>query len=64
MGSELYKIFEEVEVRAKLLAKYWNSFYTEISQHLPETYSISQADEVQSLPLSLWERGLGGEGCT
>lgn len=38
MSSKLYKIFEEVEVRAKLLAKYWNNFYTEISQHLPETY--------------------------
>jgi predicted GTPase len=38
MSNELYKIFEEVEVRAKLLAKYWNNFYAEISQHLPETY--------------------------
>ena len=38
MSSKLYKIFEDVEVQAKLLAKYWNNFYTEISQHLPETY--------------------------
>jgi len=38
MSSKIYKIFEDVEVKAKLLAKYWNNFYTEISQHLPETY--------------------------
>ncbi|HEY9631578.1 MAG TPA: dynamin family protein [Coleofasciculaceae cyanobacterium] len=38
MSSKLYKIFEEVEGRAKLLSKYWDNFYTEISQYLPETY--------------------------
>jgi len=38
MSGKLYKIFEEVEVMAKLLAKYWDNFRTEISQHLPETY--------------------------
>lgn len=38
MSNKLYRIFEEVEVRAKLLAKYWDNFYTEISQHLPESY--------------------------
>ncbi|NEP57763.1 MAG: GTPase [Symploca sp. SIO2G7] len=38
MSNKLYKIFEEVEERARSLTKYWNNFYTEISQHLPETY--------------------------
>jgi predicted GTPase len=38
MSNELYKIFEKVEERAKLLAKYWDHFYAEVSQHLPETY--------------------------
>jgi ribosome biogenesis GTPase A len=44
MSSKLYKIFEEVEVRAKLLAKYWDNFYTEISQYLPETYQPEMKD--------------------
>ncbi|BAY61922.1 hypothetical protein NIES22_19890 [Calothrix brevissima NIES-22] len=38
MSNKVYKIFESVEFKAKLLAKYWNNFYAEISQHLPETY--------------------------
>ena len=38
MSNSIYEIFEDVEARAKLLAKYWNNFYTEASQHLPETY--------------------------
>ena len=38
MSNSVYKIFEDVEARAKLLTKYWNNFYTEVSQHLPETY--------------------------
>jgi len=38
MSNTVYKVFEEVEFKAKLLAKYWNNFQAEISQHLPETY--------------------------
>ncbi len=38
MNNKVYKVFEDVEFKAKLLAKYWNNFYTEISQHLPDTY--------------------------
>jgi predicted GTPase len=38
MSKQLYKIFDEVEFKAQLLAKYWNNFYTEISEHLPDTY--------------------------
>ncbi len=37
MSNSIYEIFEDVEARAKLLAKYWNNFYAEVSQHLPET---------------------------
>ncbi|NES73852.1 MAG: GTPase, partial [Okeania sp. SIO2D1] len=38
MSSPVYEIFEDVEDRAKLLAKSWDNFYMEISQHLPDTY--------------------------
>jgi hypothetical protein len=38
MTSKLYKVFEEVEVKAQLLSKYWNNFFLEISEHLPYTY--------------------------
>lgn len=44
MSKKLYKIFEDVEVRAKLLAKYWHNFYIEISQHLPETYQREMSE--------------------
>ena len=37
MSNKIYKIFEDVEVRAKLLTKCWNGFYTEISQYLPDS---------------------------
>jgi GTPase Era involved in 16S rRNA processing/DNA-binding transcriptional regulator YhcF (GntR family) len=38
MSEKLYKVFEEVEVKAQLLSKYWHNFSTEISEHLPDTY--------------------------
>jgi GTPase Era involved in 16S rRNA processing len=38
MSKQLYKVFDEVEFQAQLLAKYWNNFSTEISEHLPDTY--------------------------
>jgi ribosome biogenesis GTPase A len=51
MSQQLYKVFENVELRAKLLAQYWNNFYTEISQHLPDTYQ----PEIQELSNKLEE---------
>ncbi|MBD2665355.1 hypothetical protein B6N60_02830 [Richelia sinica FACHB-800] len=45
MNKQVYKVFEEIEFKAKLLAQYWNNFHTEISQHLPESYQ----PEIQEL---------------
>jgi GTPase Era involved in 16S rRNA processing len=49
MSNKLYKVFEEVEVKAQLLSKYWHNFSTEISEHLPDTYH----PEVQELTSKL-----------
>ncbi|HLP91480.1 MAG TPA: dynamin family protein [Nostocaceae cyanobacterium] len=49
MSNQVYKVFEEIELKAKLLAQYWNNFHTEISQHLPETYQ----PEIQELSHNL-----------
>ncbi|MEO0644657.1 MAG: dynamin family protein [Cyanobacteria bacterium J06650_10] len=38
MSNELYKVFEDVEIKAKQLDKCWRNFYLEISHHLPESY--------------------------
>ncbi|MEH2194183.1 MAG: dynamin family protein [Nostoc sp.] len=51
MSNKVYKVFEDVEVKAKLLGKYWNNFYTEISEHLPDTYQ----PEMQELSSKLDE---------
>ena len=51
MSSKLYKIFEEVELQAKVLSNYWHDFYSEISQHLPESYQ----PEMQELSAKLGE---------
>ncbi|MEH1816897.1 MAG: dynamin family protein [Nostoc sp.] len=51
MSNKIYKIFEDVEVKAKLLAKYWHNFYTEISEYLPDTYQ----PEMQQLSNKLEE---------
>ncbi|MEG4424366.1 MULTISPECIES: dynamin family protein [unclassified Microcoleus] len=51
MSKQLYKVFDEVEFKAQLLAKYWNNFYTEISDHLPDTYQ----PEMQELSIKLDE---------
>ncbi|MBD2683156.1 MULTISPECIES: dynamin family protein [Nostoc] len=51
MSNKVYKVFENVEFKAKLLAKYWNNFQSEISQHLPETYH----PEIQELSDKLEE---------
>jgi predicted GTPase len=49
MSNQVYKVFEEIEFKAKLLAQYWNNFHTEISQHLPESYQ----PEIQELSNNL-----------
>lgn len=51
MSKQLYKVFDEVEFKAQLLTKYWNNFYTEISEHLPDTYQ----PEMQELSTKLDE---------
>ncbi|MEG4351149.1 dynamin family protein [Microcoleus sp. LAD1_D3] len=51
MSKQLYKVFDEVEFQAQLLAKYWNNFSTEISEHLPDTYQ----PEIQKLSSKLDE---------
>ena len=51
MSKQLYKVFDEVEFKAQLLAKYWNNFYTEISEHLPDTYQ----PDMQELSIKLDE---------
>jgi len=51
MSKQLYKVFDEVEFKAQLLVKYWNNFYTEISEHLPDTYQ----PEMQELSIKLDE---------
>jgi len=40
MSNKLYKVFEEVELKAHLICKYWDNFYTEICQHLPEDLQL------------------------
>ena len=49
MSNQVYKVFEEIEFKAKLLAQYWNNFHIEISQHLPESYQ----PEIQELSNNL-----------
>ena len=51
MSSKLYKVFEEVELQAKVLSNYWHNFHSEISQHLPESYQ----PEMQELSAKLGE---------
>ena len=51
MSKKIYKIFEDVEFKAKLLDKCWKNFSTEISQHLPDTYQ----PEIQELSNKLDE---------
>ena len=51
MSKQLYKVFDEVEFKAQQLAKSWNNFSTEISEHLPDTYQ----PEIQKLSSKLDE---------
>lgn len=43
MSNELYRVFEDVETKAKLLEKCWHRFHLEISQHLPVSYQPEMA---------------------
>ncbi len=38
MNNSIYTIFENVEETVKVISKYWNNFYAEISHNLPEIY--------------------------
>ncbi|NEO57606.1 MAG: GTPase [Okeania sp. SIO3B5] len=58
MSNPVYKIFEDVEDRAKLLARSWENFYMEISQHLPETYQPKMNELSNNLEKAL-EKLLG-----
>jgi len=51
MGETVYRVFEDVEGKAKLLAKGWQNFYQEIIEHLPHTYHA----EIQELSSKLNE---------
>ncbi|NJN11609.1 MAG: hypothetical protein HC815_28025 [Richelia sp. RM1_1_1] len=52
MSNKLYILFEDVELKATLLAKCWNNFYTEISQYLPNS---RYQPEMQELSVKLNE---------
>jgi len=53
MSNQVYQVFEEIEFKAKLLAQYWDNFYTEISQYLPETYQPEMLDLSRNLENAL-----------
>ncbi|WP_228059593.1 dynamin family protein [Plectonema radiosum] len=39
-------LFEDVELKATLLTKCWNNFYTEISQYLPDSRYQPEMEEL------------------
>lgn len=49
MSQQAYDVFNEREGKAKILAKYWDNFQTEIVKHLPEIYH----SELQELSRNL-----------
>ena len=51
MGNNIYNIFQEIEAKARVAANYWQGFYEEVSQHLPESYQ----PEMQELSAKLEE---------
>lgn len=53
MTNKPQKIFEEVENKARLLARYWNKFRIEISKLLPETYQSEMNELSEKLENSL-----------
>jgi len=53
MSNKLYKVFEEIEFKAKLLAEYWDNFHQEIAQHLPDTYQPEIQDLSDNLEKAL-----------
>lgn len=53
MSKKLYKVFEEVEARANLSARYWRNFYAEISRYLPDTYQSDMSRLSENLENSL-----------
>jgi hypothetical protein len=53
MSAKIYRVFEEIEVKARLLSSYWNNFHAEISQHLPDTYQPDMDKLSEQLERSL-----------
>lgn len=53
MSGNLYQIFQDIENKGRVLQNYWTSFYTEISQHLPESYQPEMAELSQNLEFAL-----------
>ena len=49
MSSGIYNVFQEIEAKARVSANYWQNFYEEIAQHLPESYQ----PEMQELSAKL-----------
>ncbi|MDZ8079581.1 MAG: dynamin family protein [Nostoc sp. DcaGUA01] len=53
MSIKIYQVFEEVQVKAQLLTKYWDNFYTEISQHLPDRYQRELLELSDNLEIAI-----------
>lgn len=53
MSNKLYKVFENVELNAQLLSKYWHNFSTEISEHLPDTYHAELKELSDKLEIAI-----------
>ena len=53
MTQPIYNIFQEVEAKGRVLANYWQGFYEEIAQHLPESYQDEMAELSKKLELAL-----------
>jgi tRNA U34 5-carboxymethylaminomethyl modifying GTPase MnmE/TrmE len=47
MSKLSYRVFDDVESKAKLLQKYWINFSEEIVNHLPESYH-SEIEELSN----------------
>lgn len=53
MSEKIYKVFEEVELKAQLLSKSWHNFSTEISEHLPVTYQPELQELTDKLEIAI-----------
>lgn len=53
MSQPIYNVFQEVEAKGRVLSSYWQGFYEEISQHLPESYQGEMSELSQKLSQAL-----------